>query len=426
MSARIVILNRFYLPDNCATAQITADLANALVRSGAVEVQIVCGRAAYVDHPDERPVEESRDGVGICRLWTTRFGRRSLAGRMLDYLSMHAAALIYLLRKVHPSDILVVGTDPPLISITVAVASWFRPIRYVVWSQDVFPEIASAVWEYQNLEQSAPRSFSIWFRKLFKVALKPLNFLRDWSYRRAQSVVCISESMQAYFVGRDVSRKKLELIENWAIQRTGSEQSAQQKRMHWGLPEDRLIISHFGNLGRGHDYRLVLSAANQLKGVGSPLWLMVGGGHGYKELQKAAEADPQLGFQFQPYVALDELGSALMVPDLHWMSQPKTMDAFLFPSKFYGIIAAGKPVVLLGNPESQLGRIIREHHIGFVFGENDLNEFVHCLKTLQGDKRPLAQMAENARGLYNRAYQPVFQHQKWYRLLMRTITLTKD
>src|SRR3974377_1940418 len=100
---RIVFVNRYFYPDESATAQLLADLAFALSADG-FEVHVVCSRQLYGAPETRLTADESARGVAVPRLWTTRCGRRSL-GRALDYASFYVTGAIALLRLLRAGDI---------------------------------------------------------------------------------------------------------------------------------------------------------------------------------------------------------------------------------------------------------------------------------------------------------------------------------
>src|SRR5688572_23004004 len=109
---RIIFLNRYFHPDHSATSQLLSELAFALAESGAA-VAVVASRQLYDDPARRLPPRETTAGVAVVRVATSRFGRRTLIGRALDYASFHASAAWALWRMARPGDVVVAKTDPP-------------------------------------------------------------------------------------------------------------------------------------------------------------------------------------------------------------------------------------------------------------------------------------------------------------------------
>ena len=80
----LLFINRFFYPDQSATAQLLTDLAVELVSRG-FGVTVVTGRAGYLQEKPLGPQRDTYKGVMVTRVWSTRFGRRSTIGRVIDH-----------------------------------------------------------------------------------------------------------------------------------------------------------------------------------------------------------------------------------------------------------------------------------------------------------------------------------------------------
>jgi len=138
---RVIFLNRFFFPDHSATSQILTDLAFHLAKSG-IETHVITSRQLY-DDPDARlPPEEILRDVHIHRVLTTHFGRSTLWGRGIDYLSYYFSTSQCLFALASRDDIVIAMTDPPLISVFASRAVRRRNALLVNWLQDIYPEVA--------------------------------------------------------------------------------------------------------------------------------------------------------------------------------------------------------------------------------------------------------------------------------------------
>src|SRR5687768_11238909 len=138
---KLIFVNRFFAPDESATSQLLTEVAQDLGRRG-WRVEVICSRQLYSDAAAELSPAERIGDVLVHRIWSTRFGRGTLSGRLFDYLSFYLAAFFRLLGTLDPGDIVVAKTDPPLISVIALVAAKLKGARLVNWIQDLFPEVA--------------------------------------------------------------------------------------------------------------------------------------------------------------------------------------------------------------------------------------------------------------------------------------------
>lgn len=401
-SSRVYFFNRFYWPDGSATAQILHGLAEGLADAG-MEVHVVTSRLDYSDPDKVYPSREVHNGVSIHRLWSTRFGRGSLVGRLLDYLSIYLSFFIFLLRQPRPGDTVVVKTDPPLLSLPGALAQAMVGFRLMAWCQDLFPEVAVAALRPGR----AGRIF-----------LGAIALLRDASLRVCSRVVVLGRDMEAFLMGRGLPRHQLATIPNWSVQPRGSATTAEELRKRWGIGEASFVVGTSGNLGRAHDWQTVWAAARELIRQEDILFLVVGGGHGYRELQaEVTKAGLSEGFCFQPYQPIECLAASLKVPDVHWFSLQPEMTPFIFPSKFAGILEAGRPVIFIGDAESGLAAQIRETGAGRVVAPGESNAFVSAVLHYQEDRAEAASARKRARETWERHYRKDVGIRRWMELL---------
>ena len=138
---RLIFFNRFFYPDESATAQILADVTEALAVLG-WPVEVITSRKSYSDATVSYPSEDDWQGVKIHRIATTGCGRVNFFGRLIDYLSFYVSCWFSLLKRVRRGDILIVKTDPPLISVPAGLVARLKarlPRRWARASSSKFP-----------------------------------------------------------------------------------------------------------------------------------------------------------------------------------------------------------------------------------------------------------------------------------------------
>lgn len=404
-SGRLIFLNRFFWPDQSATAQLLTDLAMKLAQEGDREVLVVTSRLDYAEAGRSYAAREEKEGVRVRRLWSTRFGRGRLAGRVLDYLTIYLSFFFFLLREARPEDRVVLKTDPPLLTVPAMVARVVRPFRMVAWCQDLFPEVALAGMELPGFLRPPLR----WLAKL-----------RDRSLRRAEAVVVLGEDMRRYLEERELPGEQIHVIPNWSIQREeegGKDPSELRRR--WGIEDEAFVVGYSGNLGRAHDHATVLAAARELAAEGAGVvFLCLGGGHGYERLREEVQAEG-LGavFIFQPYVDRSDLHASLRVPDLHWFSLRPELTPFLYPSKFAGILQAGRPALFVGKGDSAIAAMIEREGIGSTVEEGDGAAFAARVRAWRRDPGALAEAGRRAREIWLRDFRRDDRLRDWSEML---------
>jgi glycosyltransferase involved in cell wall biosynthesis len=249
-----------------------------------------------------------------------------------------------------------------------------------------------------------------------------MAYLRDRSLQAARVNVAIGELMAARLpAGNSVC------IPNWADDEAIVPQSlrAVDLRAEWRLGA-RFVVGYSGNLGRAHECETLLQAAVLLKERADIAFLFIGGGHHVQDLAGRAQA---LGlserFVFQPYQARERLGLSLNAPDVHWLSLRPELEGLIVPSKFYGIAAAGKPLIAVGALDGEIARIIGEHQCGAAVASGDAAGFARIILQLaadtdsgQGIDEGIGErMGERARALIDRRFARRLSFARWADLL---------
>ena len=239
--SRIVFLNRFFPPDQSATSQLVGDVGRHLAAAGH-EVAIVTSQQLYEEPGARLPAQEMIDGVQIHRISTTRFGRSTLIGRVLDYASFYLAARRSLLSLVANGDTIVAMTDPPMISLVAMSVAKRRRAHLINWLQDIYPETA--------VKLRVP------FAK--EPLIRALKFFRNRSLKLARANVVVGDRMADTLAFLNISKQRIGVIPNW----TADDQIVPVAPEHnplrraWGL-HDKFVVGYSGNLGRAHEFQSV-------------------------------------------------------------------------------------------------------------------------------------------------------------------------
>jgi colanic acid biosynthesis glycosyl transferase WcaI len=398
---KVVFVNRYFSPDESATSRMLSDLARELVRRG-MTVHVVCSRQLYDDAQANLPACDSVDGVVVHRVWTARMGRTRVSGRLLDYLSFYPAAVTRLLRILRRGDVLVAKTDPPMLSMPALFAARLAGARLVNWLQDLFPEVAFA----------SPQRGST------RIAARILRGLRNVSLRSADFNVLIGARMHDYVLSQGVRTERAGTIENWAdgesIMPISRQASSLRNRL--GL-QDRFVVSYSGNLGHAHECQTLLLAARFMAQDARTVFLMIGGGTKMRTLQRAVETEGLLNFIFLGYQSRETLADSLAAADLHLTSLLPAFERLIVPSKIYGIMAAGRPVIFIGDTSGEIANVIREGRCGSAVECDDGVGLAKAIQRLRDDETLLVQQGSNSRALFEKSYTLQRGTQRWFELL---------
>ena len=387
-NAKTVFVNRFFWPDHSATSQLLADLAFTLAVHGR-HVSVITSRQRYGDPQAQLPNSETAKGVNIDRVWTSCYGRHGLLGRAFDYLTFYLSALWQLWRTLSKGDVVVAMTDPPLICIPASIVASMRGARLVIWHQDLFPEVAS-VLGVKGMQG-----------KLAELLLR----VRNTSVRGASMNVVLSRNMAQRLIDEGIPGESMRIIPNWAdgsmIYPTAHDENP--LRNTWDL-QGRFVVGYSGNMGRVHEFGTLLEAAERLKDDPRVVFLFIGDGFQRPWIESEAKQRGLNNLMFQPYQPRERLRDSLGIADVHIISLCRDIDGLVFPSKLYGILAAGRPPLFIGAEQGDTAQILRNERCGLVAAQGDARAVVTGIRQLQRDPQLKQAMGVRARALFERHY----------------------
>ena len=398
---RIIFLNRYFFPDHSATSQLMSDLAFHLAERGQ-DVRVFTSGQRYDDPSVVLPESEMVRGVAIRRLTTTRFGRARLIGRGFDYGSFYLAVRRAVIEAGEPGDILVAKTDPPLLCLPALQAARRRRLLLVNWLQDLYPEVAMQL-KLPLLRSPAGR-----------ILLK----MRDDALRAAAANIVVGEQMAAAVRDRGVSTNQLHVIPNWCDDEDIRPLALRDNplRREWRL-EDKFVVGYSGNLGRSHEYATLLDAARRLRDDGRLVFLFIGGGSQFDALAKEVSAHRLSDrFRFLPYQERTQLKYSLGVADVHWLSLRSELEGLIVPSKFYGIAAAGRPLIAITAPDGEIAKLVRDNRCGFAIAPGDGTGLADALRRLSENPDLVADMGRRARSLLEAGLTRAHAFARWERV----------
>jgi colanic acid biosynthesis glycosyl transferase WcaI len=396
---RIIFVNRFYWPEEPATAQLLTDLAEALAAEG-WDVTVLASHPGMAD----LPAAEIRRGVSIVRLRSGRRGASHLVGRALDFISFSIEAKRTLRHMLQAGDTVVMLTDPPLLGAFVARMVHSRGARLFHWIQDVYPEVAAVAG-----------------------GSRIAGFLRPWrdrAWRAADGCVAISEDLAQLVVSRHVANERVSVVPNWAPEGLLPPVAAAvaDLRASWGLSE-RFVVAYSGNLGRVHDLRPIIDLAEALRDDQRIAFAVVGRGAQEPGLRQATVNKKLGNIHFFPPQPRAHLAESLSAGDLHLVTLRPGCEQLVFPSKLYGIAAVGRPVLTVSAPGSELARIVTAAGFGFAFTSNQTAAMAETVRRLASHRAAWETAAAAALAFHARQGGVTRAAKGWIALLTTTMPL---
>ena len=399
MSAtKLIFINRFYHPNDSATAQMLTDLAVEMARENK-PVHVISSALSHNGHALLPSELLTHGDVHTHWVKTTGFGHGSDLARMFDHLSFYPGAFLKLLMLCKPGDVVVVKTDPPLLSVPLLLAVRLKRGKLVNWLQDLYPEVAA--------ELGVP---------FLKGKLgKFLTRLRNGALRRSTLNVVIGEKMRDRLLAAGIEGRNIEVIHNWADDKNIQPKASKcmEMRRVWGISESAFVVGYSGNLGRAHEADTILGAARKLRDRKDILFLFVGVGSERQRLVESMEQEGLPNIIFKDYEPREKLSSSLAAADVHWISLRTCLEGLIVPSKFYGIAAAGRPILAVTDLDGEIANIVRKGDCGEVVTPGDVDGLVAAILRLASDEMQTQAKGRRAREMLDTNFSRAAAIRRW-------------
>jgi glycosyltransferase involved in cell wall biosynthesis len=372
---RLLVLNQYYWPGVEATAHLLTELCEAL--AGEYEVHVITGVMRGAGSGRRRGFV--RNGVTIERVHSTAYERSRLSLRALNYLTFLGGALRGGLAAPRP-DVVLCMTDPPMLgAVAVAVARRHRAPLVVV-SEDVFPEIATALGRLRN-----------------PVVISALRRIVGFYLRRADRIVAIGETMRRRLEEKGAPPGRIRVIPNWV---DASQLVPLPRENDWAREhrlEGKFVVMHSGNVGHAQDLDSLVLAADRLRDLEDLVVVIVGTGARRSEVRKLAGDLHLDNVRFLPYQPRERLSESLSAANVHVVGLAPGLAGFVVPSRLYGILAVGRPVIAAVDAESETAKIVAGAECGVHVPPASPERLADAIRGCYTGRVDLARLGANGR-----------------------------
>lgn len=287
------------------------------------------------------------------------------------------------------ADVVVFLTNPPFFSLLGIVAKRIRRERFVYILMDVYPDVAV---EAGVLAKGG-------------IAERILRWIARLSLREADLIVVLGEDMHDVVVRSGALQEKVVVIRNWADPKAIYPVRHEENhfRRELGL-EGKFVVEYSGNLGVSHFFEDILAVAEELVPLHDLRFLFIGGGKRFKEVEQFASERNLPNIILMPYCEQSILSQSLSVGDVHYISLRPGFEGLVVPSKAYGIMAAGRPIIYQGNTGGEVARMVVQEGIGHVVLPGDRKGLRDAVIGLYHDKEAADRMGRAARVALEKKY----------------------
>ena len=371
----ILLLNEYFPPDTSATAKMAATVVQTLAQRH--RVTVLAGRPSYDPseyHPYYLLRREVRGNVVVERVGSTAYPRFQMRRRVSNYLSYLSLAMPRALMI--RADVIMAMTDPPVVGIAGALVAKLSGRPFVYNIRDLYPDMALGG------ELVRPSRWMEGWEKLHRRAL-----------RRAARVIVLGEDMRDRIIAKGVDPARVVIVRDGAAipESVPTRDDPVAQEIRCGFP---FVVLHAGNLGFYGAWETLIRAARLLEndGVG---FVFVGEGAARPQIEASAGGSPVV--RFLPFRPPQQVPCVLAAGDLHVVTVRRGLEGVVVPSKLYGILAAGRPVLAVAPEGSDVVRIVRRAGCGVAADPDDPAAVAEAVRALCRDPERVADMGKRAR-----------------------------
>ena len=358
----LVFFNRSFYPDIEATGQLMTDLCEALVKKKH-EITVIAGQSYYSDNGKKFLHRQNYRSIEIIRGMGSTFSKRFLLLRIINLACYFLSAFIggFLIKK--KPDLIIVGTDPPVLGLIGIFFSKLYGTKLVYYCQDIYPDVGIVTGKLRH--------------PIINFLLHQINIL---SFIMSDKIICIGEYMKNRIIGKGVNERKIDIVYNWA----------DTSLLYPVLKDDNPFVSKYdlkkyftvmysGNIGLTQNLEKIIDVAKSFKDNPKVRFLLVGDGASKLDLQKQVVKNSLSNIKFLPYQSKDELKYSLSAPDIHLIPFEKGLSGIMVPSKVYNILACGKPYIGWIERDSEIHSIASKFKCGITVPPGDIRNMVRAI-----------------------------------------------
>lgn len=374
----MIVVSQFFGPDQSSVGQFLADLANGAAAAGH-DVRVICGASDYdslqtsAASPSRTREREAsiapatRYGtITVIKVKTASFSQ-SKARKLLSYATFYAGALWRAL-WIRKPDVVLTLTAPPGLAWIGWLVQQIRGCRHVVWEMDVYPDVAIAL----DIPVAA------WTSRML-----------DFPRRRANTIIALGPCMRARLLQHRIADDRIIVAENWADG---------QAIVPLPFPPQRpMRILYSGNLGLAHEIATIRGVIEHFANSSQFLFAFAGGGLARMELVSFCREHGIENVIFSGYSPLQGLSANLAECHVGLVTQKSSTVGAVVPSKIYGLMAAGRPVLYIGPTAATPALLIKRFNCGWHFDCGDEDGIQSLLTHLLDYPEEMREKGQNGR-----------------------------
>jgi colanic acid biosynthesis glycosyl transferase WcaI len=374
-AGKVVIVSQHYPPDPTTTAAIMAEIAGHLAAQHSVLVL------------SGTPGSQATDGAPrVIEIRNRIAAKAALVRRAVAELSFTTRAFVMTLRKAQAGDVVLTVTAPFMLPYAVALAAKLKRAKAALIMHDLYPDVLVMAG----------------MLKPASLAARVIGGANALLFRCLDAVITIGRDTERLLTRyRGVRPDKIRFIPNWATLAPAVRPVASGNPYRPAVA--RFVVGLSGNLGFTHDPVVVFEAARLLREEADIQFLLSGWGIGFERLRQLQSEANLPNITLVDRVPDEELETFLAAANAWIIPYRKNVAGVSVPSRFYNLLAVGRPVILVSEPDAEAALTVTESNLGWVVTPDRPEELARAIKAASvSSDASMAARAVKAAGDFNR------------------------
>lgn len=396
---KILILCQYFYPEYVSSATLPTQMAEDLVYKG-MKIDVICGWPYEYSESKKVLNKEKYKGINIHRLKYAQFDNKTKIGRLINFFSLF---LMFMLRmpKMLKYDHILVYSNPPILPFIPDLLYRIFKKKYSFVAYDIAPDNA--------IKTGATKSGSM--------IDKVMKYINNHVYKNAEHVIVLGTEMKNYVLENKISNNKnnIHVIPNWYDEKSLSKSQVYNDDFMDIRNKYKKIILYSGNMGQLQDMETILQFLKGVKDYEEIVTILCG--HGKKKeivddfikknnIKNAFVYDFLTGTDYSDVLNIADCCISSLVPEGIGLG---------VPSKNYGYLAAGKPLIVIMDKETDIVKQIKSYDAGLHVENHDFQSLVYFV--VNNSPNDFEQMGANAYKIYKENYTRELSTEKYYNLL---------
>lgn len=389
MKKKLLVYAHYFYPDVASTGQILTELTEGMVDT--FDITVICVVPSYSGKVEEkykiqRIYKEEHKGMKVIRVRVPDFQKSNKISRVKNLLAYFFNSLLATL-KLEKQDYIFTISQPPILGGALGVlGKWIKGGKLIYNIQDFNPEQTMAVGYAKN-----------------KLLLNTVMNVDKFSCKSSDEVIVVGRDMQETLKSRFENKKvpTNTFINNWINEKEiypleQNHPKIVEFKEKYNLQE-KFIIMYSGNIGLYYDLENIIKVIGEFKDREDVVFAFVGDGTVKSKIEEYVTNNQLNNVTFIPYQDKADLIYSLNAADIHWVVNAKGIKGVSVPSKLYGVMAAGKPVLGVLDEGSEARLIVEECNCGICIQPCDYKEIENKINYILNNQEKIKSIGKNGR-----------------------------